>query len=830
MADSIAARVKVSRRKCVNVGKLVSRIRQRSEDSLLKFIRTYQIDRANVLGAGQFGTVYAGTDRKNGRRIAVKVIVKAKLSLKSTFNVGTLRNEFTLLKKLKHPCIVKFEMLSESSKEIFAVMERADGDMLELILSQPNSRLNERSTKFLLRQVLSAIRFLHGRKIAHCDLKPENILLSNNTSKFPHAKLCDFGYAAKFTGTQTHKSLVGTPAYLAPEVTARTGFNKTLDMWSIGVIIYVTLSGSFPFNETEPIIERNIRPEFLFPANPWKEIAPEAVDLIQKLLKMNMEERINAEQCIAHHWLQNALTYADLLCLERRLGVATVQQRFLTSEAEDLHLSDFATDFSQLFTLISSSPYIGFIKFLSHLLSLPIQHFSRGERERMGLETPSNSPQNTPLKMTSIDQNNNFIDTEDDKSCDKDEDTQQEQPQETDDLSDAGGEIVREKGLSFLVVLLEFLKGRVGVGFLALPMAFRHAGPWSGLILLFFIAFLNYYSMSLLVACAQYHYVRLNIPYLSYGNVARETCKVSFRWVQGHGRFAKNIVNIVTLLHQFGVCSVYYLFIASSLEEIFGHMSEDLRSWPWLLLIFLPMVILNSILSVEVLSTLCIIGNVLTLLSLAVILYTLVEESHLRIDGYKLDFMVEDLPSAVGSIMLVCLTQALVLPLENKIKKPRQMLGPFGVLSCGISISVLIYATVGFLGYLAYGENVEPRITKNLPQHQISTTVVKLTLCLSVFASFLLQMYVIIGVLWPRIDGWMLKMSPSFKLCCKLFFRALMVLICFLVAYNVSNKSSVGPLIGATTGTLLAFVFPAMIDLFTFVPLLLKQSHFREED
>uniref|UniRef100_A0A914H2W0 Amino acid transporter transmembrane domain-containing protein n=1 Tax=Globodera rostochiensis TaxID=31243 RepID=A0A914H2W0_GLORO len=440
--------------------------------------------------------------------------------------------------------------------------------------------------------------------------------------------------------------------------------------------------------------------------------------------------------------------------------------------------------------------------------------------------------------MTSIDEENNDSDSKYDEIYEsaEDEDKLQKQPQKTAAglMRDAHGEIIREKGLSFLVVLLDFLKGRVSSGFLALPLAFCRAGPWSALILLFFIAFLNYYSMSLLVQCAQYHYVRLNIPYLNYGNVARETCKVSFRWVQGHGKLAKNIVNMVTLLHQFGVCSLYYKFIAVNLKEIYVNMSEDLHSgpwsnlWPWLLLIFLPMVVLNSILSMNVLSIWCIIGNVLTLLSLAVILYTLVEESHLRRDDYKLDLTVKDLPPAVGAIILVCLTQALVLPLENKIKKPRQMLGPFGVLSFGISISVLIYATVGFFGYLAYGDKVKTRITENLPKHRISTTLVKLALCLSVFASFLLQMYVIIEVLWPQIDRRMLKMSASFKLFCKLFFRALMVFICFLVAYYVPNTSRVGPLIGATTGTLLAFVFPAMIDLFTFVPLLLKQNHFRE--
>ena len=139
--------------------------------------------------------------------------------------------------------------------------------MLEMILSSEQGRLSERITKFLVTQILVALKHLHTKNIVHCDLKPENVLLSSD-SDFPqvriltsrHArtflqvKLCDFGYARIIGKKSFRKSIVGTPAYLAPEVLytdvlKKQGFNRSLDIWSTGVIIYVSLSGQFPFNE-----------------------------------------------------------------------------------------------------------------------------------------------------------------------------------------------------------------------------------------------------------------------------------------------------------------------------------------------------------------------------------------------------------------------------------------------------------------------------------------------------------------------------------------------------------------------------------------------------
>ncbi|CAJ0567871.1 unnamed protein product, partial [Mesorhabditis spiculigera] len=299
----------------------------------LQFTELYQVLSEKTLGAGQFGTVYTGVHRQSGREVAVKVISKERFSKKPNNGADTLRSEVAILQTISHQGIVRLESMFETKDKIFVVMEKMNGDMLEMILSQASGRLDERVTRFLILQIMSALRYLHNKGIAHCDLKPENVLLSELSSNFPQTKLCDFGYARFIGESQFRKTIVGTPAYLPPEVLQKRGYNKSLDMWSVGVIIYVTLSGTFPFNDGEEISDQIQNAAFMFPQDPWAQVSREAVDLIQRLLRVNIEERLHIEECLAHQWLQSGELFSDLRALELRLG----GERYLTNGQDDAH-------------------------------------------------------------------------------------------------------------------------------------------------------------------------------------------------------------------------------------------------------------------------------------------------------------------------------------------------------------------------------------------------------------------------------------------------------------------------------------------------------------
>uniref|UniRef100_A0A452RJE0 Serine/threonine-protein kinase n=1 Tax=Ursus americanus TaxID=9643 RepID=A0A452RJE0_URSAM len=286
----------------------------------------YQIFADEVLGSGQFGIVYGGKHRKTGRDVAIKVIDKMRFPTKQE---SQLRNEVAILQNLHHPGIVNLECMFETPERVFVVMEKLHGDMLEMILSSEKSRLPERITKFMVTQILVALRNLHFKNIVHCDLKPENVLLAS-AEPFPQVKLCDFGFARIIGEKSFRRSVVGTPAYLAPEVLRSKGYNRSLDMWSVGVIVYVSLSGTFPFNEDEDINDQIQNAAFMYPPNPWREISGEAIDLINNLLQVKMRKRFSVDKSLSHPWLQDYQTWLDLREFETRIG-----ERYITHESDD---------------------------------------------------------------------------------------------------------------------------------------------------------------------------------------------------------------------------------------------------------------------------------------------------------------------------------------------------------------------------------------------------------------------------------------------------------------------------------------------------------------
>lgn len=295
----------------------------------------YQIFPDEVLGSGQFGIVHGGKHRKTGRDVAIKIIDKLRFPSRQE---SQLRNEVAILQNLRCPGVVDLEAMCETPERIYVAMEKLHGDMLEMILSSDKGRLPERITRFIVTQILEALRHLHSRSIVHCDLKPENVLLATE-DPFPQIKLCDFGFARIIGEKSFRRSVVGTPAYLAPEVLRNSGYNRSLDMWSVGVIIYVSLSGTFPFNEDEDINDQIRNAAFMYPKNPWNEISNDAIALISSLLQVQIRRRFSVDKALSHPWMQDFQTWLDLRELETKVG-----QRYITHESDDARWQRFAEE------------------------------------------------------------------------------------------------------------------------------------------------------------------------------------------------------------------------------------------------------------------------------------------------------------------------------------------------------------------------------------------------------------------------------------------------------------------------------------------------------
>lgn len=172
-------------------------------------------------------------------------------------------------------------------------------------IAEKENLLESEAIEFM-KQILEGLGFMHSKNIAHFDLKPENIMLSDKVSPHPNIKLIDFGLAHHFHQGEEYKSTSGTPQYIAPEVISSEPLSTAADMWSIGVITYILLSGLSPFqgNTNEETLRNVIAMNYEFDSRYFSMTSSMAKEFIEKLLVKNPNDRMTAEECLLHPWIK----------------------------------------------------------------------------------------------------------------------------------------------------------------------------------------------------------------------------------------------------------------------------------------------------------------------------------------------------------------------------------------------------------------------------------------------------------------------------------------------------------------------------------------------
>ncbi|EEA05187.1 calcium-dependent protein kinase, putative [Cryptosporidium muris RN66] len=253
-----------------------------------------------LLGKGSFGEVIKCKDRVTSTEYAVKVINKQNAKNKDT---STILKEVDLLKKLDHPNIMKLFEILEDSNSYYIVSELyTGGELFDEIIKR--KRFSEIDAARIIKQVFSGVTYMHKHSIVHRDLKPENILLQSK-EKNCDIKVIDFGLSTCFQPNTKMRDRIGTAYYIAPEVLRGT-YDEKCDIWSMGVILYILLSGTPPFygrNEYD-ILKRVETGKYAFDLPQWKSVSEEAKDLIRKMLTFHPSLRISAAQCLEHSWIQ----------------------------------------------------------------------------------------------------------------------------------------------------------------------------------------------------------------------------------------------------------------------------------------------------------------------------------------------------------------------------------------------------------------------------------------------------------------------------------------------------------------------------------------------
>ena len=248
---------------------------------------------------GAFGTVLHVFDEKMNKDIAVKVISKVKWRRSY---IEKVKEEISFLKKLNHPNIVKFYGFLEANSQILIKMEYIKYGTLKNWIKN-KEKISEDEASTIIRNILSAIEYLHYNQICHRDLKPENIMLSREND-LNSIKIIDFGLSTQTLNKLINNDYCGTYIYMAPELIEKKLYFISIDIWSIGILMFMLLNkGKHPFyikgDRREKIADKikNVKLKF------YEKITPLAKHLILKLLEPNPSWRYTASQAIRHPWI-----------------------------------------------------------------------------------------------------------------------------------------------------------------------------------------------------------------------------------------------------------------------------------------------------------------------------------------------------------------------------------------------------------------------------------------------------------------------------------------------------------------------------------------------
>ena len=267
----------------------------------MKFTDYY--DLKEVIGKGKFGVVNLGIHKKTQQQVAVKIINKD--SIKTVEDKELVRIEIGILKLCHHPNVVRLLDHLENEDYIFIVMEYIEGGTLGQYFKKKNFNFSERQASSIMSQIASAVKYLHRYGIVHRDLKPDNIMITQQND-FGVIKIMDFGLSKIVSTQEKMVDGYGTLSYVAPEVLLRTPYNKEVDIWSMGVILYYMLCGHLPFkgNKEVAIAEKIVNDDLEFDDEEWEVRSKKVRELITSCLKKEPEERITIDEFINHPWFK----------------------------------------------------------------------------------------------------------------------------------------------------------------------------------------------------------------------------------------------------------------------------------------------------------------------------------------------------------------------------------------------------------------------------------------------------------------------------------------------------------------------------------------------
>ncbi|XP_075229408.1 proton-coupled amino acid transporter-like protein pathetic isoform X2 [Lycorma delicatula] len=355
--------------------------------------------------------------------------------------------------------------------------------------------------------------------------------------------------------------------------------------------------------------------------------------------------------------------------------------------------------------------------------------------------------------------------------------------------------------------LIHLLKGSLGSGILAMPMAFQNAGLWFGLIASLIVGFITTYCTHVFVKCGHILCQRKMIPSVGFKQIAELAFQEGPPSFKKYSKLAGIIVDASLVTELLGCCSAYVIMVSRNLKQVTEHYTGE--SWDlrfYILVLLPPLICLNLIRNLKRLTPVSMISNVLFFIGLAVTYFYIF--SDLPSTSERPSFSSwEKLPTFFGTTIFALEGIGVVMPLENNMKNPQHFLGCPGVLNIGSFIIISLYILTGFFGYLKYGSNTKANITFNLPTDELLGQGLKLIISVGVLFSFSLLFFLAMTILFGAQN------NKETKLLHYYFKRITILIITVIIAAIFPNLGPFLTLIGALSLSIVGLILPPILEV-----------------
>ncbi|KAF6025907.1 hypothetical protein EB796_015790 [Bugula neritina] len=369
--------------------------------------------------------------------------------------------------------------------------------------------------------------------------------------------------------------------------------------------------------------------------------------------------------------------------------------------------------------------------------------------------------------------------------------------------------------------IMHIIKGNLGTGVLAMPVAFSNAGILFGTVMLAVLGVICVHCMHILVKCSHYLCRKTGRDHLDYADVAEQSVHFLPSSTPKKEKAARKTVNVFLLITQYGFCCVYVLFIAKNVmlvvEKCVTHVPAvfTIQMYEIILVLFLiPLVFIKNI---KHLAPFSLVANVASVVGLGIILADILfVEKFNKISRLPLMEDWSKIPLYFGTAIYAFEGIGVVLPVENKMREPQAFPSMFGVLNLSMTIVCVLYITVGFYGYIEYGADCQDSITLNLESWYGTSVQVLFSLC--IYVSYALQFYVPMTIIGPTLAQSRIarRIGPN---AFDYLVRVVLVLVTFGIAAAVGKYLDLLiALIGSVASAALAIIFPPLLEIMTFWP------------